>query len=157
MQTELDAFHRHQLRKVIGIKYPRIISNESLYKRCNTQALSHTIRGARWRMLGHVLRMDDQIPAKHAMKHYFDSTSSKYRGKPRTTLQSVLDQDLQVGVANIQANHPFLGIPIKLRSLEELEQLESIAQERPNWKLIVAYMQVSPPTKPPRHRPRRHE
>jgi hypothetical protein len=156
-QEELDAFHRRQLRKVIGIKYPRIISNEWLYMRCNTQALSHTIRGARWRMLGHVLRMDDQIPAKYAMKHYFDSTGSKYRGKPRTTLQVVLDRDLQVGAANIQANHPFLGIPSKLRSLEELEQLESIAQERSNWKLIVAHMQVSPPTRPPRLRPRRHE
>jgi hypothetical protein len=92
-QEELDAFHRRQLRKVIGIKYPRIISNESLYMRCNTQALSHTIREARWRMLGHVLRMDDQITAKHAMKHYFDSTSSKDHGKPRTTLQSVLDHE----------------------------------------------------------------
>jgi hypothetical protein len=151
-QEELDAFHRRQLRKAIGIKYPRIISNESLYMRCNTQAFGHTNRGARWRILGHVLRMDDQILANHAMKHYFDSTSSKYRGKPRTTLQSVLDR-----AANIQANHPFPGIPIKLRSLEELEQLESIAQERPNWKLIVAHMQVSPPTRPPRQRPRRHE
>ena len=36
---ELDALHRRQLRKILGILYPRTISNEELYLRRNTQAL----------------------------------------------------------------------------------------------------------------------
>jgi hypothetical protein len=44
-------------------------------------------------------------------------------------LQSVLDRDLQVGAANIQANHPFLGIPIKLRSLEEHNMRASVREQ----------------------------
>jgi hypothetical protein len=67
---ELEAFRRRQLRRIIGVNYPRRISNAKLYKQCGMKELAITIRGARWRMLGHVLRMDDQIPAKHAMKHY---------------------------------------------------------------------------------------
>lgn len=155
-QDELDAFHRRQLRKVLGIYHPRKISNEALYARCNTQALRHTIRGARWRMLGHVLRMNEQVPAKFAMKHYFDPSTNSYRGRPRTTLQVVLEKDLEVG-ANIRADHPLLGIPEQLRSREDLEQLERTAQTRPDWRRIVAYMQVPPPPKPRKLMPRRHE
>jgi hypothetical protein len=54
---ELEAFHRRQLRSIIGAHYPHRISNQKLYKRCNSDELGPTIRAARWRMLGHVLRM----------------------------------------------------------------------------------------------------
>jgi hypothetical protein len=154
---ELDAFHRRQMRAVLGITYPRKISNEKLYERCNTQALRHTIRGARWRMFGHVLRMTDHVPAKYAMKRYFDPRINIYRGRPRTTIQTVLDNDLKAGAANLQADFPLLDIPNRLHTITDLEQLERIASIRPNWKSIVAYMQVSPPSKPKRLRPRRHE
>ena len=41
----LESFHRQQLRKVIGIRYPATISNENLYDRTKTQPLrSHLIR-----------------------------------------------------------------------------------------------------------------
>ena len=56
---ELEAFRRKQLRSIIGIKYPRRISNSELYERCKSVELEHIIRGARWRMFGHVLRMTD--------------------------------------------------------------------------------------------------
>ena len=153
---ELDAFHRKQLRKVLGILYPRTVKNEALYKRCNTQELKYTIRGARWRMLGHVLRMNDQVPSKYAMKRFFDLRSSSYRGRPRNRLQIILDNDLKEGSANIRADNPALDIPHRLSSLEDLGRLERVAQTRSDWKKIVAYMQVPPPPKPKWQRPRRH-
>ena len=166
-QDELDAFHRKQLRRVIGISYPRKISNEALYKRCNTQKLRHTIRGARWRMFGHVLRMDEQVPAKQAMQHFFDERSEIYKGRPRTTLQVVLDKDLEVAADNIQANLnstasakqvPPYDIPKRIHDLGDLGKLEQIAMNRSTWrKSVVEYMQVSPPRKQPLQRPRRHE
>ena len=55
---ELDAFRRKQLRNIIGVHYPRTISNEELYRRCGMIELQYIIRGARWRMLGHTLRGD---------------------------------------------------------------------------------------------------
>ena len=66
--NELEAFRRTQLR----VNDPRKISNEKLYKKCGTLELQHIIRGARWRMMGHVLRMSKDTHAKQAMWHYFD-------------------------------------------------------------------------------------
>jgi hypothetical protein len=167
-QDELDAFHRKQLRVVLGVTYPRTISNEALYKRCKTRKLRHIICGARWRMLGHVLRRADPVPAKYAMKHFFDdSDSSSFRGRPRTTLQTVLDKDLELRAmyiqaeqraANLQAAQPLIEIPNRLRTIDDLEQLEMVAIDRPKWRsIVVAHMQVSPPPKPKVQRPRRHE
>jgi hypothetical protein len=36
--------------------------------------LGPDIRGARWRMFGHTLRMTDDTQAKRVMLHYFDVT-----------------------------------------------------------------------------------
>jgi hypothetical protein len=74
-QTELrqlEAFRRRQLRRILGVRYPRRISNEKLYSACNMAEIGPNIRSARWRMLGHTLRMTDDTPAKRAMLHYFD-------------------------------------------------------------------------------------
>ncbi|EGZ23986.1 hypothetical protein PHYSODRAFT_486560 [Phytophthora sojae] len=70
----LESFHRHQLR---------------------SRPLRHRITSARWGLLGHILRRLQDIPAFIQMKAYFSSSdSSKWRGRPRTTLPLVLDQDL---------------------------------------------------------------
>jgi hypothetical protein len=64
--AELEAFHRKQLRSVLGIFYPNIISNEDLYKTTNTERLGIEIAISRWKMFGHVLRMPNKTPAKQA-------------------------------------------------------------------------------------------
>jgi hypothetical protein len=63
---QLDAFHRQQLRSLLGIQYPDTIHNDDLYKRTKSVPISEELRLARWRMLGHVLRMNDNVPAKQA-------------------------------------------------------------------------------------------
>ena len=42
---ELDAFRRSQLHRVVGITYPRKISNKALLEKFNTVELEHIIRG----------------------------------------------------------------------------------------------------------------
>ena len=45
--------------------------------------------------MGHILRRDQQIPANQAMTYYFKQTNNMgFRGKPRTTLPTKLDEDL---------------------------------------------------------------
>jgi len=92
---KLDAFHRTQLRRVINIRYPDRISNESLYKRTGTKPISEEMYDARWRLLGHTLRMDDKIPAKTAMLFYFNTNVKTYQGRPRTTLPIIINNDLK--------------------------------------------------------------
>ena len=58
--SHLDKCHRRHPRSILGIRWPHTISNELLYRRCDTQPLSKTVTEAHWRMLGHVLHMPHQ-------------------------------------------------------------------------------------------------
>ena len=44
VQQRLDAYHRRQLRRILGIKYPTRISNEKLYKVTGEKPISYTMR-----------------------------------------------------------------------------------------------------------------
>ena len=65
--AKLDAFHRRQLKSLLGIRYPDTIHNRDLYNRTKSTPVSEIIFKARWRMFGHVLRMKDEVPSKQAM------------------------------------------------------------------------------------------
>ena len=93
-EEKLDSFHRKQLRKILGIKYPVIITNKSLYKKCNETPLSLQILESRWRLFGHILRRDECIPANKAMHFYFRKSEHRYLGRPLTSLPITLNKDL---------------------------------------------------------------
>ena len=95
-QRKLNSFHRRQLRKVIGIQWPHKISNNKLYKITGTKPLSITITERRWKLLGHILRLPADCPARKAMKYYFEErTNTISRGKRRTTIVSTLNEDIK--------------------------------------------------------------
>ena len=149
---ELEAFRRRQLRHVIGINYPRRISNDDLNTRCNMKELAYTIRGSRWRMLGHTLRMTDDTPAKYATTHYFDPVARGFLGRPRLTLPLVIDKDLQLAATQPPEHvvHQF-RLPARLKTIKDLERLNILAEDRKQWMQIVACvtdMQVTRPLAP---------
>ncbi|GFS00388.1 hypothetical protein ElyMa_006397800 [Elysia marginata] len=111
---------RSQLKKVLNIKYPVKITNSSLYNKCNERPLSIFILESRWRLFGHILRRDSQIPANQAMSGYFVTEGSKFKGRPLTTLLVVLNQDLS----------RIINSNLQLKSSHDLEHLRSIAQQR---------------------------
>ena len=122
-EQKLDAFHRKQLRRVLGIHYPTKISNRSLYRKCKECPLSLQILEARWRLLGHVLRRNPEIPANKAMIFYFTEKTTKTKGRPITTLPVTLNNDLR----RLQ------DTTLQLTSLAELEKLRDIAEKREEW------------------------
>ena len=69
-----------------------IISNEDIYCRCKCQAVSHQF-AARWRLLGHICRRGEHIPAQLAMKSYF-APGDKFHGRPNTSFATITDQDI---------------------------------------------------------------
>ena len=128
-QTELnklDAFHRKQLRKVLNIYYPTKISNKTLYKNCNEKPLSTHILESRWRLFGHILRRNEEIPANKAMQLYFHRTEKRFRGRPTTTLPVIINKDL----SQIQDN-------LSLKSTDDLKYLRSLTQDRDQWKSLT--------------------
>ena len=72
-ELKLDTFHRKQLRRVIGKRYPDKISNAKLYEKCKTYPISLQIIELRWQKFGHILRLDQNIPADISMLYYFST------------------------------------------------------------------------------------
>ena len=58
----VDAFHRRQLRSLLGIRYLARISNVAWYKKCHSRSISEIISRCRLKMLGHTLRLTEDTP-----------------------------------------------------------------------------------------------
>ena len=134
-EDDLDGFHRKQLRRVLNVKYPAIMKNKTVYRLTGEEVLSVTLLRNRWKLFGHVLRMNKRTPACYrSMIHYFShSNAPKFRGRPRMNLPRKLDEDL--GRYSVGA--------LQLRSLDDLHMLEMVAHARKDWKNLVKEMCVA--------------
>ena len=56
IMSKLDTCHRRHLRRICNIRWPGVITNKELYRRCNTRPIYERVRQVRWNLLGHVLR-----------------------------------------------------------------------------------------------------
>lgn len=121
---KLDVCHRKHLRHIIGMTYPHgIIKNETLYKRCSAVPLSERVARARWRMLGHVLRSDNNSPAQLALYFAVDSqcTMKGRIGRHQTNLLRTIRSDLR-------------DRDIPLVNTDNLIDLRILASDRVVWK-----------------------
>ena len=121
----LDAFHRGQLRSLIGFVWPQKIATTALYDRCKAELISRIITRARWRLFGHILRLPSDAPAVLSMVSYFQCDDHKWRGRPRITLPVKLDDDLHRAACR------------RLQSLEDLERLSDVAAVRSEWRQLL--------------------
>ena len=135
-EQKMDAFHRKQLRRLLGIKYPTRISNQKLYAETGEQPISETMRSARWKLLGHILRRDQNIPANMAMTLYFNENirgETKFRGARRTTLPTVLNNDL---AKTHHTDHNYCK-QLKLANTQDLITIQNLATDRKYWRRLV--------------------
>ena len=127
MET-LSAFHRRQLRFLLGVFYPRIITNEELYRITGTYDIRIDVINCRWKYLGHVLRLQEEMPAYVVMKEYLQGEGEdvhKYRGMLPTSLPTLLQRDIKM-------------ISGELRTVDDLETLREIAQDREAWRQMTS-------------------
>ena len=117
-EKKLDAFHRKQLKRVVGIRYPVKITNKALYKQCNERPLSLYVLENKGRLFGHLLRRDREIPANKAMEGFFVPQGDKFRGTPITTLPVVFNNDLS----------RLESITYCLKTFKDIENLKKIAE-----------------------------
>eukprot|EP00794_Sanderia_malayensis_P018489 gene18489-20338_t len=127
----LDAFHRQQLRQLIGKRYPNKISNQNLYKRCEERPISIDILKGRWRLLGHILRLPDETPAIQAMKFYFERSEKGFRGRPHESIVTTLNKDITRS-RSMNGNFEIQSLKTK----EDFEHIRSKAQDRNDWRRI---------------------
>lgn len=139
-ENQLNSFHRRQLRRILNIRFPNRISNVLVYEKCRTEPISRDILERRWRFFGHILRRPENIPAWKAMKSFFDDGNlKKFRGRPRTTIVSTLNNDIKC----MREKNPVFYKNIGIRPLErlsDLKVLKDLANNRPKWRNITECM-----------------
>ena len=57
---KLSSFHTKNLRRIVRIFWPQIISNQDLFDECQQESIGTTIARRRWRWIGHILLRKDQ-------------------------------------------------------------------------------------------------
>lgn len=128
IMEKLNVCHRKQLRSICNIVYPGVIKNSELYRRCKTVPITERVRKARWTLLGHILRMDDNCPASLAFRFAVETSTSLRgrRGRPRTNLFNFIKTDL--------SEHN-----IELRSVDDILEIKNIAYNRAQWRNMFVY------------------
>jgi hypothetical protein len=83
------------LRKVIGLTWKHKVTNEDLYAMCGYKPASVQVINARWRLFGHVLRMNENVPARQAMTLYFEGLGKNIKGRQGNfcSIASMLSDD----------------------------------------------------------------
>ena len=132
-EESMNSFHRKQLRRVLGVRWPHTISSRKLYNITNTQPISLKITERRWKLLGHILRLKPHTPARKAMRYYFESrTAKKFRGRPRTTIVTTINNDIK------RAREKFRDFKgVELVSHVSLQNMCHKARNRKLWSTIV--------------------
>ena len=120
LSARIDGFDGRALRRIEGIFWPRIISNEDLRAITHQPPASRLAAMRRVRWYGHLLRLPDDHPTKALLD--FDPAREGWlrpRGAPRTRWLDVVAQDLQLCDLTLAAARP-------------------LAQNRPAWRRLVA-------------------
>ena len=95
-QKKLNRFHRKQLRRLIGIKWPHRKTSKNLCQVTETEPLSITITERRWKLLGHILRLPADCPARKDTRYYLqERTNKKFEGRRRTTIVTTINKDIR--------------------------------------------------------------
>ena len=135
MEEKIDSFQRKQLRKTLGIFWPRIIKNEELYTRTNQQPWSVTILKRRMSWLGHLLRLPEQTPARLALEKFI-SPAKKPIGRPKNTWLELVFNDLR----------KYSNIVLQKTDQENVNILTQICSNRNVWNRTISSMMLEKAT-----------
>ena len=139
---QLDARHRHHLRRLLGVFYPETISSQALYIRTKTQPVSILLLQARWRLLGHILRGDKNLPAYQIMLtllarrggHSQPVKKPTWKGGKKKLLHKALQEDLNLLDEDMRTHHFCV---LEFKDHHDLVQIRERAQDRDRWKESV--------------------
>ena len=127
---KIDSFQRRLLRKVLNVKWPRIVKNEVLYEITKVTRWSKIIKKRRLSWLGHLLRLDAQTPARIALKEACRIVK-KRPGRKNSWIETIKN-DLKNSNLNLNINN----------NETFFNNLEIICKDRKRWKSEMRYMML---------------
>ena len=108
LEEKIDTFHRKQIRRVLGIHYPKIIKNEEIYKIKGITPWSQIIKQRRLKFVGHILRLDNETPIKKAIIECVTEYKLK-QGRPKTTWIRTIYNDFNKIIGSNHLNIDFIN------------------------------------------------
>ena len=125
MIRKLEAAHRKQLKHILRIYWPNIISSKEIYRRTGTVTIRADIIIARWNFFQRSLLIHPLTPAPLAMKQYFKESqpAPRIKGKQPSYLPTILHKELKL-------------VGIKLSTYEEYIKVRLLARNDKQWKLL---------------------
>ena len=120
-EQEIDVFQRKLLRRLLKMHYPYKISNEDLYERTNEKSWHSKIEARRLRLLGHLLRLDEETTARKALTESMRKVK-RPQGRPKETWLSMIEKQLK-------------GINLSIHNTHNIIQL---AENRKLWRCLTS-------------------
>lgn len=114
---KLQVYINRCLRRILKIRWPRIISNRALWQQTNQVAIDVEIRKRKWRWIGHTLRKDNTEIAKQALD--WNPQGTRRVGRPKKTWRTTV-----LAEAGSQQ--------------KTWLQVKRLAKERERWKEFVS-------------------
>jgi len=115
---KLEAAHHKWQRKILGVSWRDMITNEEIRRRAQTEKLECILSRRRLRWLGHVHRMEKDRITRQAM-NWSPADARRKRGRPRKSWTATVKDDLK-------------------RLDMDWEEAELMARDRMVWQCCVA-------------------
>ena len=128
LENIVNTFQRRHLRKILGIHWPKKITNIELYTQTKTEEWSTTIQRRWLNWLGHLMRLHPEIPARLALVEYLRKVK-RPKGRPQRTWLELIKHDLKAINVIIDYNKPN----------QTIEQVTHMAHDRNYWRNIEAH------------------
>ena len=129
LENSIDTFQCRNVRRILGIKWQRNITNHELYTRTKCEPWTKQLKSRRLTWLGHMMRLHRETPARKAFEEYLREIK-RPQGRPQTTWMQTIRQDLSK-----------IGIKLDLSNgTKTLNKLADLTQNRTDWSNIVKHV-----------------
>ncbi|XP_078666916.1 uncharacterized protein LOC144908856 [Branchiostoma floridae x Branchiostoma belcheri] len=113
---KLQTFINARLRYILGIWWPRKVSNQDLLEIAGQERVEMTIRRRKWRWIGHTLRKTPESITRTALDS--DPQGRRKRGRPRLSWKRGVRKDLTAANTSWQ-------------------EVKKIARDRGRWRAFT--------------------
>ena len=90
--NKLDTFQNRCLFRILNIFWPKVISNDELYRTPSTYNIRSETKRTRWRWIGHVLRMEQSANTRVAS--LWTPLWKRARERPRETWRRTEEKEI---------------------------------------------------------------
>ena len=89
--TQLQTFTNRRLRYILGVWWPKKISNEELWQRTQQERIEVTIRRRKWRWIGHTLRKPAINITRLSLE--WNPQGVRRKGRPKKSWRRTIQQE----------------------------------------------------------------